>query len=184
MKVGEIFTTERVNMSGTGYRYAPVRLVGEVALLGSEVIPMDAGKVGGPEIQRFTFQFLRPGTAEIQFARFRSFDLSDVLYEEVLPFHVEPASSDAVTVPGGWSSFEPLTDEDRKMFDQALEGLVGVSYTPLKVSKQVVSGLNLRYFCYGKTVTPDAVEFPAIVKIHVAPGSGKPQLMEIQRVVL
>lgn len=25
MKVGEIFTTERVIMSGTGYRYAPVR---------------------------------------------------------------------------------------------------------------------------------------------------------------
>lgn len=52
MKVGEIFTTERIAMGGTGYRYAPVRLAGEVALLDSEVIPMDAEKVGGPEIQR------------------------------------------------------------------------------------------------------------------------------------
>lgn len=184
MKVGEIFTTERIAMGGTGYRYAPVRLVGEVALLGSEVIPMDPGKAGGPELQRFTFQFLRPGTAEIQLARFRCFDLSDVLYEQVMPFHVEPASSDAVTIPGGWSPFEPLTDEDRKMFDQALEGLVGASYTPLKVSKQVVSGLNLRYFCYGLPATQGGTQFPAIVKIHVAPGSDKPQLTEIQRVVL
>lgn len=184
MKVGEIFTTERIIMGGTGYRYAPVRLVREVALVGSEVIPMDAEKAGGPEIQRFTFQFLRPGTAEIQFARFRCFDLSDVLYEEVMPFHVEPASSDAIAVPGGWSPFEALTDEDRKMFDKALEGLVGVSYTPEKVSKQVVSGLNLRYFCYGRPAVQGEHSFPAIVKIHVAPGCDKPQLTEIQRVVL
>lgn len=184
MKVGEIFTTERIAMGGTGYRYAPVRLAGEVALLSSEVIPMDPDKEGGPELHRFTFQFLRPGTAEIQFARFRSFDLGDVLYEEVMPFHVEPASSDAVMMPGGWSSFKALTDEDRQMFDTAMEGLVGVSYTPLKVSKQVVSGLNLRYFCYGTPATQGATQFPAIVKIHLAPGSDKPQLTEIQRVVL
>ena len=185
MKVGEIFTTERIVMGGTGYCYAPVRLTGEVALLSSEVIPMETGVCGGPKIQRFTFQFLRPGEATIQLARFRSFDLSDVFYEEVLPFHVEPASSDAVvTVPGGWSSFEPLTEEDRKVFDEAMKGLVGVSYIPEKVSKQVVNGLNLRYFCYGRRATQGEAKFPAIVKIHVAPGSDKPQLTEIQRVVL
>lgn len=184
MRVGEIFTAERIVMGGTGYCYAPVRLVGEVALLNSEVIPMDPNKEGGPELQRFTFQFLRPGTAEIQLARFRSFDLGDVLYEEIMPFSVEPTSSDSITMPGGWSPFEALTDEDRQMFDKAMEGLVGVSYTPEKVSKQVVSGLNLRYFCYGMPAIQGAVEFPAIVKIHLAPGSDKPQLVDIQRVVL
>ncbi len=98
MKVGEIYTTERIIMGGTGYRYAPVKLTGEVALLNSEVIQPETVNCGAPEIQRFTFQFLRPGTAEIQLARFRCFDLSDALYEDVLPFHVEPASSDDVVV--------------------------------------------------------------------------------------
>lgn len=65
MEVGEIFTTERIVMSSTGYRYAPVRLTGEVALLNSEVVQIETEQCGGAEIQRFTFLFLRPGTAEI-----------------------------------------------------------------------------------------------------------------------
>lgn len=186
MKVGEIFTTERIVTGGTGYRYAPVRLTGEVALLSSEVIPMETGVCGGPEIQRFTFQFLRPGEATIQLARFRSFDLSDALYEEVWPFHVEPVSSDAVvTVPGGWSPFEPLTEEDRKVFDEAMNGLVGVEYTPEKVAKQVVNGTNYRFFCYGNTLTAEPNKFPAIVKIYAPlPGAGEPKLEKVERVVL
>ena len=56
MKVGEIFTAERIVMGGTGFRYAPVRLTGEVALLSSETIELEPGKCGAPEIQRFTFQ--------------------------------------------------------------------------------------------------------------------------------
>lgn len=186
MKVGEFFTTERIVMGGTGYCYAPVRLTGEVALLSNEVIPVDAGKVGGPEIQRFTFQFLRPGSAEIQLARFRSFDLSDVLYEDVLPFHVEPAGSNDVVamVPGGWSPFTEVTPEDGVVFEKAMEGLVGVKDTPKRVSKQIVNGTNYRFFCYGEPATQGEHSFPAIVTIYAAPGSSKPQITGIQRVVL
>lgn len=185
MKVGETFTTERIVMGGTGYCYAPVRLTGEVALLSSEVIPMDAGVCGGPKIQRFTFQFLRPGEAAIQLARFRSFDLSDAIYEEVMPFHVEAASDDVVVTPGGWSPFDELTEEDRKVFEEAMKGLVGVEYTPEKVAKQVVNGTNYRFFCYGNPLTAEPGKFPAIVKIY-APlaGTGEPKLVKIERVVL
>lgn len=185
MKVGEIFTTERIVMGGTGYCYAPVRLTGEVALLSSEVIPMETGVCGGPQIQCFTFQFLRPGEATIQLARFRSFDLSDAIYEQILPFHVEPVSDDSIMIPGGWSPFEPLTEEDRKVFDEAMKGLVGVEYTPKKVSKQIVQGTNYRFFCYGNPLTAEPDKFPAIVKIYAPlPGAGEPKLVKIERVVL
>lgn len=183
MKVGEIFTTERIVMGGTGYCYAPVRLTGEVALLNSEIVPIETGKCGAPEIHRFTFQFLRPGKAEIQFARFRSFDLSDAIYEDVLPFQVEPAGDTNAIVPGSWSPFKALNDEEKQIFDKALKGLVGVVYTPEKVSSQVVAGVNYRFFCHAVTVTREEHKFHAIVKIHVAL-SGEAQITDIQRVVL
>lgn len=183
MKVGEIFTTERIVMGGTGYRYAPVRLTGEVALLNSEVVQIETEQCGGAEIQRFTFQFLRPGTAEIQLARFRSFDLNEVLYEDVLPFHVEPASDDVAMAHGGWSPFTELTTDDEEVFHKAMKGLVGVIYTPEKVSKQIVNGTNYHYFCNGDPASQSRYNFPAIVKIHVSP-KGKAQLTNIQRVVL
>lgn len=37
---------------------------------------------------------------------------------------------------GGWTQFEPLTAADRKVFDQAMEGHVGVKYTPEEVSNR------------------------------------------------
>lgn len=183
MKVGEIYTIERIVMGGTAYRYAPVRLTGEVALLDSEILPIETGKYGATEVQRFTFQFLRPGKAEIQLARFRSFDLDDVIYEEVLPFHVEPAGDNDAVSCGGWSPFQKLTPEDQDVFEEAMKGLVGVSYTPERVSKQTVKGMNYRFFCYGTPVTQGDHSFPAIVKIYAAPGT-KAQLVGIQRVVL
>ncbi|WMI93961.1 protease inhibitor I42 family protein [Bacteroides fragilis] len=183
MKVGEIFTAERIVMGGTGYRYAPVRLTGEVALLSSETIELEPGKGGAPEIQRFTFQCLRPGKAEIQFARFRSFEMDTVIFEEVLPFTVEPATDNRLTSLGAWSSFEAVTAEDELVFNKAMEGFVGVKYVPEKVSKQTVNGVNFRFFCYGHPAVQGEHTFPAIVKIHVAPG-GEAHITDIQRVVL
>lgn len=183
MKVGEIYTTERIVMGGTGYRYAPVRLTGDVALLNSEIVPIETGKSGAPEVQRFTFQFLRPGMAEIQLARFRSFDLNDVLYEDVLPFHVEPAGDNHAELYGGWSPFHRLEPEDGVAFDEAIKGLVGVEYMPERVSKQIVNGVNYRFFCYGTPTIQGDHTFPAIVKIYAAPGV-KAQITGIQRVVL
>lgn len=183
MKVGEIFTTERIINGGTGYRYAPVRLTGEVALVGSEVISMEPDKYGAPEIQRFTFQCLRPGKAEIQFARFRSFEMDTVIFEEVLPFTVEPDIDNLSTVPGSQSPYRDLTSEDKDVFKKATKGLVGVSYEPKKVSKQIVKGINYRFFCYGDPAVQGTHSFPAIVTIHVAPDE-EPKITNIQRVVL
>ncbi len=184
MKTGEVFTIERIVMGGTGYQYAVVHLTGGVALLNSEVVPMESGKSGAPQIQRFTFQALRPGKAEIQLARFRSFELDSVVYEQIMPFDVKPAEAKSLAVPGGWTPFGKLTSDDKKVFEQALERFVGVKYTPEKVSKQVVNGTHYRFFCYGKPIVPgDDQSFPAIVKIH-APINDRATIEEIQRVLL
>lgn len=81
---------------------------------------------------------------------------------------------------GGWTEFKALTADDRKVFDQAMEGHVGVHYTPEKVSKQIVNGTNYRFECTGKPAVHDPHSFQAIVKIH-APINGKPTITDIER---
>ncbi len=81
---------------------------------------------------------------------------------------------------GGWTQFEALTPADKKVFDQAMEGFVGVKYTPEKVSKQVVNGTNYRFKCTALPSTKDPHPHKAIVKIH-APIVGKPKIEEIEK---
>lgn len=64
-----------------------------------------------------------------------------------------------------------------------MKGFVGVTYTPERVSKQIVNGTNYRFFCYGDPATLGGHKFPAIVKIHVSP-KDEVQLVKIERVVL
>ena len=181
MKVGEYFTTERVVPGGTGYLYAPVLLTGGVALIDKTVTQI-VDRVGAPEIQRFTFQFLRTGKAEIQFARFRPFDIKNAIYEDVFPFFVEPGMMRSTASAGGYSPFEDLEKEDREVFDAAFKGFVGVQYTPLKVSKQIVAGTNYIFICDAMPQTKDPEMFHALVKIFAPlPGHGDPVITEIHR---
>lgn len=181
MKVGEYFTTERVVPGGTGYLYAPVLLTGGVAMIDKEVVPIGTA-MGAPEIQRFTFQFLRTGKAEIQFARFRPFDIKNAIYEDVFPFFVEPGMLRSTNSVGSYSPFEELTKEDRDVFDAAFKGLVGVTYTPLKVSRQIVAGTNYIFICDAVPATKDPVKYHALVKIFAPlPGKGDPQILDIHR---
>ncbi len=87
------------------------------------------------------------------------------------------------TMAGGWTPFKSLDSNDKKVFNEAMEGHVGVTYTPEKVSKQVVNGTNYRFSCQAKPVTMSGHEYPVIVKIH-APLHGKARIEEIERVVL
>ncbi len=61
-----------------------------------------------------------------------------------------------------------------------MEGFVGVGYTPEKVSKQVVNGVNYRFQCSAKPSVKDPHPYRAIVKIH-APISGKPKIEDIEK---
>ncbi|ADV43795.1 protease inhibitor I42 family protein [Bacteroides helcogenes] len=176
-KVGDTITIKRTSHAGTGYRYALVRLSGGVALLDESVETADVNQPGGMTVQSFTFQFLNPGQAEIQFAYYR--DTKEVLYEDVFPYTVvtaEEAAADALKV-GGWGEYEPLTDEEKSIFQTCMT-LKGVDYTPMLVAKQLVAGYNYRYFCMTKSVTREPKFGFAKVTIY-APLKGEPVLESI-----
>lgn len=72
-------------------------------------------------------------------------------------------------ISGGWSTGKPteLTDEQKALFEKALDGYTGVSYTPmLYLGQQVVAGMNYRFLCKAQVVVPDAPETWAIVEIY------------------
>ena len=60
-------------------------------------------------------------------------------------------------VVGGWTVYEDnapqLTSDEQKSFEDALEGLTGVGYTPIQVlASQLVSGNNYAYLADRKSV--------------------------------
>ncbi len=86
------------------------------------------------------------------------------------------------TKPGGWTPYvTPIPAEDLEVFKKALHGLVGVNYSPLAVAKQVVSGMNYRFFCNAHVVYPGAANEAAIVEIY-KPLNGEPHITSISRI--
>lgn len=61
-----------------------------------------------------------------------------------------------------------------------MHGFVGVVYTPLEVSTQVVNGVNYRYKC-SASMPPSEVIWQAIVEIY-QPIDGKPHVVGITRI--
>lgn len=177
---GEIFAVERTVTAGTGYTYAPVQITGSVAFLGCEVMPVDKDVVGGIEVMSFKFQALQCGEATIQFAYFRPFDLSDIIYEDVLQYDVE--NGVCSNTVGDWSAFEDPTDEDKAVFATAMKGHIGVTYVPLKVSKQIVNGTNYRFVCNATPATLNPQSFKATIRIF-APIDGLPIITNIERIL-
>ena len=82
-------------------------------------------------------------------------------------------------IPGGWTAYHKLTPDDKQVFDEALQGFVGVKYTPNEVSTQVVNGTNYRFKCTA-SMPPALVVWEAIVLIH-KPINGKPYIYGIER---
>lgn len=79
---------------------------------------------------------------------------------------------------GGWSAYHPLTEKDKQVFAEALNGFVGVHYTPNSVSTQIVNGTNYRFKCTA-SIPPAEVVWEAIIQIY-APLEGKPYITHIQ----
>ncbi|HET7831581.1 MAG TPA: hypothetical protein VFK88_01315 [Gallionella sp.] len=66
---------------------------------------------------------------------------------------------------GAWTAYRAPTPEEIGMFKKTIT-LLGVEYTPLAVSTQVVSGMNYRFACNAKVVYPNALNHLAIVGIY------------------
>ena len=88
--------------------------------------------------------------------------------------------NDKDVVVGGWSPYHSLTAQDKAVFDEAMKGFVGVTYTPQTVSTQVVAGTNYRYKCIA-SMPPAQVVWEAIVEIF-QPLNGAPYITGIVRV--
>ncbi len=84
---------------------------------------------------------------------------------------------------GAWGGLSfTITPEARTVFDQALDGLVGVQYTPLAFAIQVVAGLNYCFLCEGKVVVPDQPEIAALIYIYAPFDGSKPHITGITRI--
>lgn len=70
---------------------------------------------------------------------------------------------------GGWTLNESaeMSEDARKAFDKAVEGLMGVNYSPAALlGTQLVSGTNYCVLCEATVVYPDAQPYWALVYIY------------------
>jgi hypothetical protein len=81
---------------------------------------------------------------------------------------------------GGWTAYGPITPVEQKVFNEAIKGIIGVKYTPHKVSTQLVAGTNYRFRC-SASMPPTDVIWDAIVEIY-APLKGEPYVTGITRI--
>ena len=91
------------------------------------------------------------------------------------------AKEAAPAAVGGWTGPEKaeVTEDAQAAFDKALEGLTGVSYTPVAlVGTQLVSGTNYCILCEARVVYPDAVPYYALVYVY-ADLNGGAELLDI-----
>ncbi len=84
------------------------------------------------------------------------------------------------TATGAWTAFKAMTPsmEAMKVFEAAMKGMMGGTYTPVAVSTQVVAGTNYRFFCNFKGAFPNAVNESKMVEIF-QPLSGEPHVVSI-----
>lgn len=78
------------------------------------------------------------------------------------------ACASAETLLGGWTVAEDnaITEENKAIFDKAMEKLVGVNYEPVAyLASQTVAGLNHCFLCRATVVYPNAV--PNLVLVYI-----------------
>ena len=84
------------------------------------------------------------------------------------------------TKTGAWTGFSTkMSNEVREIFDEALAGLIGVSYRPVAVATEVGAGINYCFFCNAVGIYPGAVKQGAMVNIHQS-ADGVVKLIEIR----
>ena len=78
------------------------------------------------------------------------------------------AAAVAEPMVGGWSVAEnnAVTEEQKAVFDKAIEKLMGVSYEPVAyLGSQLVAGTNHCFLCKATVIYPDAVPSYKLVYI-------------------
>ena len=80
-------------------------------------------------------------------------------------------------------AFSPYTSEINKeaqaAFNEGTKDLLGVKYSAVAVSQQVVAGMNYHFFCNAKSATEYPVNNAAIVSIY-KPLTGEAHITNIK----
>lgn len=181
-KVGEVFTITREVSAGTGYSYYLTLLTEGLALIDNSMTPEQRNLAGGKMIQTFAFICLKEGEASFQLAKFRVFDPTDILYEEIeIVQIINDQTSNSDTLIGGWTKFHEPGNEEIKIFEEAFEGFIGVEYTPVMVKSQIVNGVNYIYIADAIGIFRGAIPYKAQVSIY-KPIQGKAMLTNIVKI--
>lgn len=111
-KVGETVTIKPTTQAGTQYRYALAYLSGSAILIDEK--EEKAEQPGGVAAQAFTFKFVNPGQAEIQFACYHN-DEEVTLEDKLMYFAYVPEEKPAANDISGISTVmgETINDMDK-----------------------------------------------------------------------
>lgn len=84
---------------------------------------------------------------------------------------------------GQWTVQVPVSDENKKVLEKALNGFVGSTFEPIAVATQVVNGMNYIFLAKSTTVTLEPKV--GLVKIYVTatPAGQEPKLVNIETIV-
>ena len=94
----------------------------------------------------------------------------------------EPSSEEPAKMTGGWSATESpeITEDVQALFDKAMNGLLGVNYTPVAyLGTQLVAGTNHCILCQASVVYPGAEPYYVLVYIY-EDLSGNAEILDIE----
>ena len=84
------------------------------------------------------------------------------------------------TALGAYSTYScKISPQAQAAFQEATKGLVGVRYSPVAVSEQLVAGTNYKFFCNSQSVTEHPLQGAAILSIF-QPLEGPAHITHIQ----
>lgn len=183
MEVGELFTVEREECASIGLNYALCRLEGGLALSSTHVEYREPVRPGVRSTQVFVFKCIEEGDAAIQFGYSQALEPGIFIYEEVLPIKVVKSTKNAASavtcIHGGWSPARDLCPEEKELFHNVMGNRIGISYTPIKVSTQVVAGTNYCFTCATKLSTnPPKMRHAQVFIFEPLPGQGEAQYVK------
>lgn len=84
---------------------------------------------------------------------------------------------------GAWNIHDSVSEEDKKVLETALAGLVGCTYEPIAVATQVVNGVNYLFIAKSTTVTLQPKTGLAKVYVTAAPAGSEPRLVNIENII-
>lgn len=85
---------------------------------------------------------------------------------------------------GGWTEFRYVTDEDIKVFEDALTDFVGSFFeSPLIVATQIVNGTNYKFIGNARRIVAPEYDGAYTAEVFIyKPIEGKPTVTEVKEI--